>query len=111
MSKKFFITIIICAMTAIHVSAQANIDIANLRTEAQAGNVKAQVRLANCLLSGQGVAVNHSEAVKWYSMAAEKGNTEAQFNLAYCYENGIGIPKDWDQAVKWYTKAAYKGNA
>lgn len=60
---------------------------------------------------GQGMKVNHEQAVMWYQKAAAQGQVEAQYNLAISYEQGMGVGKDDAQAVYWFTKAAEGGDA
>ena len=59
------------------------------------GDAIAQCRLGNLYSTGEGVAVNMNEAVKWYTLAAEKGNAEAQFALGTYYSVGAAshLPK------------------
>jgi TPR repeat protein len=55
---------------------------------------------------GQGIALDYSEAMKWYRMAAEQHNLEAQFNLGVMYEEGRGVAQDRVRAHMWYNLAA-----
>ena len=84
MKIKDIIAILALAIMPSFAMAQTAADIASMRKDAAAGNIRAQVALGNCYLGGKGVKANFNEAVKWYRMAADKGNTEAQFNLAFC---------------------------
>ena len=54
---------------------------------------------------------DHSEAVKWYRMAAEQGVAAAHRNLGLCYYLGDGVAQDYVEAVKWCRKAAEQGEA
>jgi TPR repeat protein/S1-C subfamily serine protease len=54
---------------------------------------------------------DHTEAAKWFTMAAEQGLPQAQTVLGEIYENGDGVPKDAGKAAKWYAKAAEQGVA
>ena len=87
------LTIALLCLVASATTAQTAADIASMRRDAEAGNIRAQVVLGNCLLSGKGVNANHAEAVKWFARAAESGDIEALFNLAFCHENGYGVEK------------------
>jgi TPR repeat protein len=60
--------------------------------------------------TGQGVAQDHAEAVKWFRQAADQGNADAQFNLGVMYATGQGIAQDRAEAVKWFRQAANQGN-
>ncbi|MFN9027415.1 MAG: tetratricopeptide repeat protein, partial [Akkermansiaceae bacterium] len=55
-----------------------------------------------CLASGQGVAKNEAEAVKWYRLAAEQGHADALLNLALCHLNGQGTVKNDMLAYTWF---------
>jgi TPR repeat protein len=62
-----------------------------------------------CYETGNGVAKDEKEAVKWYGKAAEKGDAWSQNKLAFCYACGIGVEKDYKKAFEWYRKAAEQG--
>jgi TPR repeat protein len=81
------------------------------KTEAEKGNANAQEYLGYCYHTGQGVAKDYVEAVKWHRKAAEQGNAVAQRNLGICYQHGNGVRKDKAEAAKWYRKAAEQGDA
>ena len=83
---------------------------AELVKKAEAGDAKAQFRLAECYEDGNGVTQDYKEAVKWYAKSAEQGDAMAQCQLGGCYYNGIGVDKDEKEAVKWYTKSAEQGD-
>ena len=71
----------------------------------------AQFDLGSCYSTGQGVAKDDAEAVKWFRKAADQGLAEAQHNLGVMYANGTGVEKDYAEAVRWYRKAADQGYA
>lgn len=64
------------------------------RQAAEAGDLWAQVYLAQALRAGRGTAKDEHEAVKWFGMAAHKGDGLAQFYLAEMLQRGQGIAKD-----------------
>jgi TPR repeat protein len=76
------------------------------RVRAENGDAEAQFALGYFYATGQGVAHDEAEAVKWYRRAAEQNLATAQFNLATCYDNGQGVEKNTGEAVKWYRRAA-----
>lgn len=77
---------------------------ANLAT---AGVVDAQVLLATLYSQGAaGIAVDTSEALKWFNKAAQAGSAAAQFNLAVMYQKGKGVTQDYPLALKLYQLAA-----
>jgi hypothetical protein len=60
--------------------------------------------------TGDGVARDAVEAVRWYRLAAERGNADAQNDLAVMYDAGEGVAEDDAEAVRWYRRAAAGGN-
>ena len=82
----------------------------NITDDAENGNEKAQLMLANCYYNGYGVDINYTEALSWREKAAEAGNAQAQFLVAQQYFSGIGTLRDIAQAKHWYTVAAENGN-
>ena len=60
--------------------------------------------------SGEGVLIDHKQAVKWYRKAAEQGNANAQYNLGGMYEVGHGVPEDLVTAYAWAKIAYANGN-
>ncbi len=75
------------------------------------GDVHAQRNLGSMYADGQGVPIDHQQAVFWYRKAAEKGNADAQHSLGKAYEFGQGVPKDDERAVFWFREAAEQGHA
>ena len=84
--------------------------IQEIKSKAEKGDAQAQLNLGFCYASGQGVAKDEVEAMKWYRKAAEQNLAQAQCNLGWCYFNGVGVTKDLVEAVKWYQKAAAQGH-
>jgi TPR repeat protein len=78
----------------------------NFRAKAEAGDAKAQIRMAVAYSVGNGVWENQAEAVRWYRMAAEQGSAEGQYCLAGRYASGNGILQDYAQALYWTSLAA-----
>ncbi|MBI3707895.1 MAG: SEL1-like repeat protein [Proteobacteria bacterium] len=67
----------------------------------------AQFALGNMYFNGQGVALNYTEAIKWYRRAAERGQVSAaQLALGRLYEEGRRVPRDYGEAAQWYLQAA-----
>ena len=67
--------------------------------------------LGRCYYYGEGVTIDHVEAVKWFRKSAEKGDAEAQYMLGRCYDDGIGVNIDHVEAVEWYRKSAEQDHA
>lgn len=81
--------------------------VAQLLTQAKQGDSSAQFELAMRYGSGEGVAENEKEAVKWFRLAAQQGLADAQYALGLYYDEGPNA--DWKEAEKWYRLAAAQG--
>lgn len=76
---------------------------------AEAGNLEAQVSLADIYMNGLGVAADPGRAVAWYRRAAEAGDPVAQLNLGDFYARGFGVARDPVEAFVWLDLAARQG--
>ena len=86
-------------------------ELAELRVDANAGDVRAQYLLGLRYALGEGVPQDDAEAVSWYRQAAEQGDAAAQFILGLYYRNGTGVPQDYFEAVALFRQAAEQGHA
>ncbi|HKQ46024.1 MAG TPA: hypothetical protein VJS47_11580 [Rhizomicrobium sp.] len=77
---------------------------------ADAGNPRAQARLALAYLRGQGSAGDANAAYLWSLSAAREGNPVAQYLLGVQYLHGDRVKADPAAAVQWFQRAADKGN-
>jgi len=77
---------------------------------ADAGDTRAQARLALAYLRGQGSAADANAALLWCMSAARAGNPVAQYLLGALYQQGDHVTADPAVAVSWFTRAAEKGN-
>jgi len=84
---------------------------AMLKLLADQGNVKAQSRLGQMYLEGQGVERNDQEGLRLARAAASLGDVDAQLRIGGLYEQGRGVPQNNFQAYVWYSAAARSGNA
>lgn len=82
-----------------------------IQKAAEAGDAKAQFRLALMHDAGMGVVQNPAQAARWFLRAAEQGHVEAQYNLATMYDTGHGVAQDYAEAASWYRAAAGQGYA
>ena len=80
-----------------------------IKDEAAHGNREAQRVVGICYSTGDGVAQNYAEALKWYRKAGKQGDAGAECLLGLAYANGLGVEKDEAEAVTWYRKSAAKG--
>ncbi len=85
--------------------------IADLKLVAYAGDVSAQVHLGVIYLTGDGVARDDVEAVKWLRKAADQDSPLAERYLAEMYFNGRGVPADMTEAAKYLRMAAEQDDA
>ena len=77
---------------------------------ADAGDARAQARLALAYLRGQGSAADANAALLWCLSAARAGNPVAQYLLGALYQQGDHVAADPVQAATWFSRAAEKGN-
>src|SRR5579863_2827294 len=82
-----------------------------LAPAAAGGAPAAQYALARMYLSGEGVARDSANGLKWLREAATAGVGLAQYQLGACYELGIVTPQDYAEAARWYRLAADRGVA
>jgi len=80
-----------------------------LRARAEKGDASAQADLGIKCATGEGVAKDPAEAVKWFRKAAEQGVAGAQNNLGVADENGVGVLKDEIEALAWFNISAIEG--
>ena len=80
------------------------------KAKAETGNTVAQYNLGSMYWSGEGVRIDHKQAVRWYRKAAEQGHANAQYNLGGMYEVGHGVPEDFVTAYAWAKIAHANGN-
>src|SRR5581483_1381308 len=69
------------------------------------GSEEAEVRMADMLSSGRGVAKESDKALQIYRQAAARGDPRAETGLGAMYYLGNGVPKDFSQAVHWFRLA------
>ena len=81
-----------------------------LLSKAEKGDAPSQLQLAKHYLSGQGTAVNLTNAFRWFLKAAENGIAEAECQLGVRYVQGEGTAKDYSASIPWFRKAAAQGN-
>jgi hypothetical protein len=80
-----------------------------LLSAAEAGNARAQLRLAMMYEQGQGVPRDPRAAVQWYTRAASLGEPASQMELGGYYEDGDGVAENWTLAARLYQASATQG--
>jgi hypothetical protein len=82
-----------------------------LRQMAENGDPFAENALGLRYATGDGVKLDESEAVRWFTRAAEQGNVAAQSKLGAIYFGGRGVPPDLHQAYFWMLLARASGDS
>lgn len=77
---------------------------------ADAGDARAQARLALAYLRGQGSAGDANAALLWTISSARAGNPFAQYLLGALYQQGEYVKADPALAFAWFSRAAEQGN-
>ena len=81
-----------------------------VRSLAQRGFGKAQLKLAEDIENGKIRLVDPSQCLGWYRRAAESGEARAMFRLGLACESG-DEPGGLREAGKWFRAAAQRGLA
>lgn len=81
----------------------------DLRAAAEAGDLTAQLALAEQFENGDGVVQNFARAAQWYDRAAEAGSREAANRLGRLHHAGLGVPRDFPRAIALLERAAQSG--
>jgi putative methionine-R-sulfoxide reductase with GAF domain len=82
-----------------------------LRQMADNNNPAAENALGLRYATGDGVKLDETEAVLWFTRAAEQGNVAAQSKLGALYYSGRGVRQDYTQAYFWMLLARASGDA
>jgi len=108
------LVLVLAVLAILTLLAWPHIQLANLRTKAEKGDVNAEYSLGICYSDGKlGLVKDDNEAMKWYRKAAEQNVAEAEVLV------GIDCVKSHDasedvnvrsryatEAIKWFSKAA-----
>ena len=85
--------------------------LSELRTSADAGDLAAQLQLADRYYKGDNAPQDFQQAAHWYQQLAEQGFSQAQLTLGLMYIRGEGVAQDNAAAVHWLSKAAEQKTA
>jgi TPR repeat protein len=77
---------------------------------ADAGDARAQARLALAYVRGEGVDNDAFAAARWSASAARAGQPVAQYLMGALYAHGDGVRIDPSRAFRYFTLAAAQGN-
>jgi len=81
----------------------------SVKSNAEAGDARAQYLLSTLYRTGNGVNQDDYNAFHWCKLAAEEGVLEAQFQLGVMYLEGEGVTEDESKALEWLWLAADRG--
>ena len=99
----------VLAVAVVSTPSDARQEVANPQqvsdvfAQAWQGDADAQVTLGGWYFSGQGVAEDAAEGVRWWRQAAEQGHLPAQTGLGGRYYDGRGVVRDEAEACLLYT--------
>lgn len=93
------------------IDTRSAVDYREAIVRADSGDGEAQFELGFKYNNGDGIQQNHSEALKWYSLAASSDHAGALNNLAVMFSNGEGVSRNSQKAAELYTKSADFGSA
>lgn len=88
---------------------QTQVEISELRSKAERGNLAAQSILGISYLHGHDVGRDPNQAFHWLTLAAGRGASRAEAWLGTMYEQGLGVIADIGRAQELYERAARKG--
>ncbi len=109
--KQIIITLI-HSLVVISLSAQTDKDVFNIAlAEANKGNIKSQLTLANYYLTGKGTEIDTLKAILEWQKSAVKGLTLTQNFLGDIYSNESSAYYDIQQSLSWYMQSAIQGDA
>ena len=77
-----------------------------LKSSAEQGFSKAQVRLGDLYCEGKLIEKDYDEALSLYEEAYDSNNFEASERLGLCYYKGYGVEEDYDEAYEYLREAA-----
>jgi len=80
-----------------------------LTRAAEAGDIRAQTRLAWCFEAGRGVERDLARAASWFGRAADGGDAEAMYALAVMLATGAGREMDAEASRGWLERSAAAG--
>ncbi len=111
MRHLFLLSLFLLApLSPLHSAQEPPDAVAQLRSDAEQGDIDAQMNLGVLYEKGDGVPQDYVKARAWYLKAAEQDDIDAQFNLGLLYLNGHGVKQDYVEARNWFLKAAEQGD-
>jgi len=103
--KQFVLITLLSLLVSLSVGADK---FSELTILAEKGDPSSQYQLANMYRTGEGVAKNSEEAVKWFHKSAEQG-WPGWADIGVMYESGDGVSPNYRDAVRYFRKSAMQG--
>ncbi len=94
----------------INAAGDAKVALEEALTNANQGDVPAQLQVAHIYARGIQVNQDLTQAARWFTTAAQAGDAAAQTELAFMLYNGRGVELDRVQAMSWFQQAATGNN-
>ncbi len=85
-------------------------DFDSMRKLAEQGDPAAEFAMGAHYVTGEDVAQDYPQAVRWFSLAADHGHVTAQSTLGAYYGIGRGVPQDYTKAYFWSILAQAGGD-
>jgi TPR repeat protein len=101
-----------CALGRMLMAEPANAaqGLALCKASAEAGDLDAQLSLAEAYFTGRGAAADHAQARAWYQKAADQKDPQAARRLGEMYAAGDGGKRDTKKAVELWRAAEQAGD-
>ena len=81
-----------------------------MRKAAEQGDAAAQCYFGICYQTGQGVAQDYVEAVRWFRRPPTRTTRRRSVIWVSVTSPGWGCPQEYGQAAKWFREAAEQGD-
>ncbi len=88
----------------------ASSDFDSMRKLAEGGDPAAEFAMGAHYVTGEDVAQDYPQAVRWFSLAADHGHVTAQSTLGAYYGIGRGVQQDYSKAYFWSILAQAGGD-
>ncbi len=93
-----------------HNPADMQEGLALLERAAREGDVESNRRLGLMYLSGDGVSLFPSKALRYFEVAARAGDAGSMLQMAQVLSAGYGVPRDTKRGLDWYFRAYQAGS-
>jgi uncharacterized protein len=97
---------VICIKGAPGVTPDSFRAVTSFERAAKAGSAEAMFLLGQCLIGGQGTAMNPREGRSWIRKAVEADHPPAVYYYSVALKKGDGVPKDLAESLRLLQRAA-----